>query len=96
LLQGNAYSKLRLWGLAIQKPNLEDPSKNQSGWWKPSDKGCAFAFCKTAVHSGIFTFNGEVVGHTDKFITWREALGVKFDYREVLKVPLEELGGLKR
>jgi hypothetical protein len=54
-------------------------------YWRPTDKGRAFAYDKATVPRHAMIFNGEVVGFSEKRIGIRDALGKQFSYEELMQ-----------
>jgi len=85
LLKDRNFSQLKLWGLITPAVN-DDPMKRSSGRWSPTLRGVSFVrgeikIEKYAVtkHNTLWRLDGPMVGI-------REALGSRFDYRELLRV----------
>jgi hypothetical protein len=82
---GGDFAKLVHWGLIREKPNEADSSKRTSGFWKPTKKGALFARMKIEVPSHVHLYNNEIVGWSDTPITIENALGKRFNYRELMR-----------
>jgi hypothetical protein len=76
---------LTFWGLAIRKPNDEDPSIRTSGLWMPTPRGIAFVYKRLSVPSHVYVFNYEVQAWEDRKIYIDEALGKKYHYRDMME-----------
>lgn len=81
---GGDFAKLRFWGLIEEKQNDDDKKRN-SGYWKPTVKGCNFVNNKIRVASHVIILMGKVEGFTEETIDITDALGDKFDYTELMK-----------
>lgn len=79
---GGDKDKLKLFGLA-EDQRSEDASKRSSGLWKPTPRGIRFASGEIEVPKYAYVFNKEVRGFSDETVSIQEALGKKYDYREV-------------
>jgi hypothetical protein len=88
--RGGDYAKLQHWGLIEQCPN-DDPKKRTSGLWRPTNEGILFADNKTLVASHVHIYNNTVMGWSQEMIAITDALGKKFDYREVISAALNKL-----
>jgi len=86
--RGGDYAKLQHWGLIEQRPNT-DEKKRTSGYWRPTTKGVNFAKNRTRVPSHIYIFNNTVYGQSEETVSIVDALGVKFDYRDVVRTALK-------
>jgi hypothetical protein len=86
---GRDYPYVATWGLARMKPNEGDSSKRESGLWKTTKKGRLFIREAEFVPSHVFMYNNHVVGWGARNIDVTDALGKKFNYRELMagKVP---------
>lgn len=83
--RGGDFTKLQLWGLIIEKPKAEDEDKKASGYWKITDKGCAFVEGKVEVPMHAYIYNNRVRGFSDdKFVSIKDCLGKKFSYSELM------------
>jgi hypothetical protein len=84
LLRSRELPKLAYWGLIQQQVNDDDPTKRCSGIWRPTQIGCLFAHGRRTVASHVEIYNGAVIGHSDKQITIKDALGKRFNYAELM------------
>jgi len=85
ILRSAEIGKLAHWELAIQKTNEDDDSKRTSGLWKPTEKGIKFVRRRISVPSHVFLYDNHVQGFTNDLITIDDALGNKFNYRELMQ-----------
>lgn len=76
--------KLAYWEMIEQRWNDADPTKRCSGIWRPTRAGERFARSEVPVSSHVYVYNGSVVGRSDRNTWVREALGVRFDYGELM------------
>jgi len=81
---GGDKDKLKFFGLAEEKPNETDPSKRSSGFWRPTEKGIRFVRGEVRIAKTAWGYNGQCLGYSTDQITIQEALGSKYDYREVM------------
>lgn len=79
------YAKLMYWNLIEPKPKEDDPEKRESGWWRPTREGIAFAHSHAAVPKHALVFDNEVQRLAGGHIFIREALGKHFVYEEVVQ-----------
>lgn len=82
------FAELRFWGLIEKQPN-DDPSKKSSGYWRITDRGVDFVRGGLKVNSRILIFNNRFQGFAanSEMINIRQALGNRFDYRELMGGP---------
>ena len=80
--------KLAYWEMIEQRWNDADPTKRCSGIWRPTRAGERFARSEVPVSSHVYVYNGSVVGRSDRNTWVREALGVRFDYGELMGPPV--------
>lgn len=81
---GGDKDKLKLFGLAEEKPNHDDPKKRSSGFWRPTKAGIDFADGKITISEKAWTFNSTPLVFSDKHVTIHDVLGKKYDYAEVI------------
>lgn len=86
VLRNRDYSKLTHWRMVEERPNLNDPSKRTSGFWRITDRGWEFAANQTREPSHIFVQSpGErFLGFEETSTDVIEALGDHFDYTELM------------
>lgn len=82
---GGEFAKLAHWGLIEEMPKDPlDTTKRTSGWWRPTFKGRQFAKNTIKVPKRVHLYNNEVQGWDDETISIVDALGTKFDYRDLI------------
>ena len=80
---GGEYAKLAYWQLIEQASN-DDDSKRTSATWRPTILGRDFARRRLSVPSHGYIFDGRIEGWADDLISIDDALGVEFDYAEIM------------
>ncbi len=80
---GGEFAQLKRWGLIEELVN-EDSKKRTSGYWTATDKGDSFVFNRVKVPAYCDTYNMKTLGFSDEQTTIIQALGKKFDYRELM------------
>lgn len=81
----NDFSKLRYWGLIVEQEKDEtDTHKRTSGFWAITKKGRSFVRGEVLVPMYADTFNMESKRLSGEFVSIRQALGVRFDYAELM------------
>ncbi len=93
-MTGGDYAKLRHWGLAELKPNDDDPSKKDSGLWRPTEKGRRFAYRQIRVPRYVYLYKNKVMGFSEETISIEEALKVSFDYDDLMQAGLADMEDL--
>jgi len=83
VIANREYPRLEDWGLIRQMPN-EDPTKKTSGIWSVTASGLAFARREKTVSKFYFMFDRKIAGWSKDEISIDDALGKKFDYRDVI------------
>ena len=83
-VRGGDYAKLVHWGLARAKVN-DDTKKRTSGFWQTTKLGRRFAYREVSLPSHVFLYDSQVIGYFDTRITIDQALGERFDYRELMQ-----------
>ena len=91
VLASNQIVTLRAWDLIIVKDN-DDPTKSSSNLLKPTEDGIDFVYGRVEVPSHHFEYRGEVLGHTEEYITIYEAIG-DFNYAALMSSSGRDTGG---
>ncbi len=84
LLKDRNFSQLKLWGLVVPDEN-DDPMKRSSGRWHPTEKGIGFVMERTVIPKFVVTKHNRIIRFDGPYIGVREALGPRFDYRELIR-----------
>jgi hypothetical protein len=79
-------AQLAWWGMIEQRPDdRRREDEGRSSWWRVTDLGQRFAQNQVMVSQHVYVFHGNVLGFDDtQRISIVEALGDKFDYRELM------------
>lgn len=80
----NEYEKLQFWGLIEHKPNVDDPSKKDSGYWKITSRGWKFARGEEKVPTYVIVYDGRVNGHEEPLISVHEVIE-QFHYQQLMQ-----------
>ena len=78
------YSKLAYWKLIEPKPNTDDPTKRDSGYWKITELGRKFVRGEVTVPAHALVYNGNVRKMAEIHIDIHQALGDKFNYNDLM------------
>lgn len=87
--RGGDYAKLEYWDLIEHKAN-DDSLKKDSGFWRPTIQGHNFIFGRVHVASHVYVYDGKFLGFADTTVGIQDALGKKFNYRELMGPMLNE------
>ena len=82
---GGDFSKLKYWDLIEGKPNMTDPTKNQSGIWRPTPWGVKFAYGRKEVPAWVNVYDDQAVEFSDKLVSIHDVLPDGFDYEDIWK-----------
>lgn len=84
-------AKLRYWGLVEEERALR-PDGGRAGWWHITPRGAVYVQGLTAVPAHALVYDSQLLrlDDTDGRITIGEALGDKFNYRELMAEKLPE------
>lgn len=87
------WAKLRYWHLIAEMPDVERPDGNpRAGYYRITEHGRQFVRGIARVPAHVFVYNEKLLnGHVDELVDIKQALGVKFDYGELMEgcgVPL--------
>jgi hypothetical protein len=92
LTKTNQHTTLRWWGLLekgeMTREDQESTGKKDSGFWRPTSKGVAFAKGQISVPYYARTYNGQVIELTGKSILIQDVLGKRFDYNEIMGIKM--------
>jgi hypothetical protein len=77
------FAKLSFWRLIVSKVN-DDQAKKDSGFWKPTERGIRFARKEIRIPSHVYLYNNQCQGFSDEKINISQALGKRFNYRELM------------
>ena len=90
LIRSRELAKLQHWGLIQQRQKQENDSKRRtSGVWRPTIEGREFALGASEVPQYVYLYLNEVEGYSVELIGIAEALGDRFDYRELIRAGAE-------
>lgn len=79
------FSKAKYWELIFQKPTGDDDASKSSGLWILSDKGERFVRGLIRIPREVMVFDDRVEGISTETVSIQEALGSKFNYRELME-----------
>ena len=85
IIKSRSHGRLAHWGLIEAKPNVDDPSKKDSGLWRLTLKGLSFTSGGLRVPKHVFLYNNIVEGWSEEQTTIEEALGNHFNYEELMR-----------
>jgi hypothetical protein len=78
------YSKLRFWGLLQPEDRLADDG-NSAGRWRVTSTGRSFALRRLEVFKYAEIYNNDLRALNGPEISITDALGVRFDYSELMQ-----------
>lgn len=81
------YAKARYWDLLRQKEpgdDEKDDEKGSSGLWRLTPKGWSFVAGRLAVPATVLVYNNQPLEFQGPELSVKEALGVKFNYKELM------------
>ena len=81
---GGEWARLALWNLIEEAPTARDDG-GRAGYWMVTPKGAGFVRDGLLVPKHLYLFDGRVMGSSLEQLTIREALGHRFDLRELLE-----------
>lgn len=81
---GGEFARLRYWDLVVEEPEVR-PDGGRTGWWQLTQHGCDFVHNRLTVPKYVRIYDGRVLGYDEtKWVSIVDALGHKFDYRELM------------
>ena len=78
------YSKLHYWGLLEQKPNEDDKTKRDSGYWKITERGKKFIRNEIKLQKYVYIYNGKIQDFDGDMVGIKDCLGNNFNYVELM------------
>lgn len=75
--------KLRYWGLVLEELT-ERPDGGRAGWWRVTPDGERFIYQTLTVQKYAHIYDGRLMKLSGPRITIQDALGTKFDLRELM------------
>jgi hypothetical protein len=81
--QRSNFYTLFYWGLIERASNLKVEGKKSAGFWRPTPKAIEFVNGKIYLNKYAETYNNKLVKLTGDLIGVNDALGKKFDFREL-------------
>jgi len=75
--------KLVHWGFIEQMENT-DPSKKNSGVWRPTRDGRQFALNRSRISRYVYLYNNKIRGFSGEMTDIVDSLGDKFNYSELM------------
>ena len=77
-------TKAKYWGLIVPMPGQRDDGSTCNGWWRLTRRGRAFVRGWIKVPKYAHIYNDEKLWLSGPRWTIRDALGTKFNYRELM------------
>lgn len=93
-VRGGDYAKLQHWRLVEAKTAAPLPpttakrrakSERSAGLWRPTLQGVEFVYGRLAVPSHVFLYDNHVLGFAPTYVSFEEALAVRFDPSAVME-----------
>lgn len=78
------FTKLRHWGLIETKSGIRDDGSKRIGYYKITAHGRDFVAGDVTVRPCVRIFNNELFGFEGEKINFKQALGDKFNYEELM------------
>jgi hypothetical protein len=82
-LGGSETARLRYWGL-LEEATEKREDGGRAGWWRVTPKGAMFVVGGRRVPKYAHIYNKECLWLSGDPVNITEALGTKFDYRELM------------
>lgn len=77
-------SASRRWGLIEQRPGVRDDGAKSAGWWRLTSLGVSFVRGDITLPKYVEVYDNTVLGFHGEQVSIAEALGTKFNYRELM------------
>jgi len=75
--------KCAYWGL-LEEQSGKGLHGGRAGYWRLTERGEAFVLNQIQVPTYALVYNGRVMGFEGAMMSIKDALGTKFDYRELM------------
>jgi len=83
--QVNDFPKLRYWGLVEEEIELRRDDGGRAGYWRITPQGWQWVLIWTTVPKYARIYDGRCLGLEGDPVTVLDALGDRFDYRELME-----------
>lgn len=77
-------AKLRHWGLIEPWQARREDGSKRAGLWRITALGARFVDGKVKVPAHVLIYNDIFLGFSDEHVTIQQAMGKKFNYREIM------------
>lgn len=77
-------AKLRYWGL-LEEADVERDDGGRAGWWRITDDGEAYVRAALRVRKYARVYDGRCLGHDGDLVDIVDALGDRFNYRDLME-----------
>ena len=77
-------TKLRYWGLMEQMPGEREDGSKRTGCWRILPRGADYVRSRVRVQKYAYVYDGEAIRFDGPLVSIHDALGEKFDYRELM------------
>jgi hypothetical protein len=79
------FSQLSWWNLIEECPDAVREDGGRAGWWRISERGRQFVLYRIEVPKYAYIYDGRVLRlDTDETVSIVDALGTRFNYRELM------------
>lgn len=78
------FPKLRFWGLIEPLVEKREDGSNRNGMYRITMAGVNFIWGKSTTYSHVFLYNNTAQGFSNEMVTFRDCLGSKFNYDELM------------
>ena len=75
--------KMEYWGL-VEEASIPREDGGRAGWWRVTDAGADWVTGRSSVPKYARIFDSKCLGLVGADVTIRDALGVKFNYNELM------------
>lgn len=82
--QGGTFALMKFWGFIVERPN-DDSRKRCAGYWRLTTDGIAAITERRPFPAYAYLLNGQKIAMSDEQTDIKKALGVKFNYEELMR-----------
>lgn len=76
-------AKLRYWGL-MEENDARREDGGRAGWWRVTRRGVDWVTCRLLIPKYARIYDGRCLGYAGEPVSIEDALGERFDYRELM------------
>lgn len=88
-VRGGDWAKLTAWGLIEEQEGEREDGSSRTGFYRITERGGAFARGEVTLPKYVVYYDGHVLRTIGDPVTVSDALGTRFNYRELMQGPVD-------